>query len=91
MINSRKSYPNIYRLLFVLADCEVIYGNHFLRAKLQMQLYDVCSNIHYFLQHFQWLYLNLMSSAPDGKPVRMNRSHNDFLSVRPLAQPKTFQ
>lgn len=49
MVKSRKSYPNIYRLLFVLADCEVIYENHFLRAKL---LSDVCSDTHYFLQDF---------------------------------------
>lgn len=53
VINIRKSYSNIYRLLFALADCKVIYGNHFLRAKLQMQLYNVYSDIHYyFLQDF---------------------------------------
>lgn len=52
VINSRKSYPSIYRLLFALADYKVIYGNHFLMAKLQMQLYDVCSDIHYFLQDY---------------------------------------
>lgn len=53
MINTRKSYSNIYRLLFALADCKVIYGNHFLRAKLQMWLYNVYSYIHYyFVQDF---------------------------------------
>lgn len=48
MINTRKGYSNIYRLLFALADCKVIYGNRLLRAKLQMQLYNVYSDIHYY-------------------------------------------
>lgn len=52
VINSRGSYPSIYRLLFTLADYDVIYGNHFLTAKLQVQLYAIFSEIHYFLQDF---------------------------------------
>lgn len=50
--DSRKTYPSFYGMLVFLADSEAIYGNGFPRARLQIQLYDVCSHMHYFLQEF---------------------------------------
>lgn len=37
-MNGKNTYPNIYRMVFVLADGEAIYGNHFPSAELQTEL-----------------------------------------------------
>lgn len=59
MINSRKSYPNVYRMLFVVADSEANYGNRFPRPKLEIQpLYDVWPYIHYFFQRLTGIILD---------------------------------
>lgn len=75
MTDSRKTYPSFYGMFVVLTD-SVIYGNHFPRARLQIQLYDVCSYMYYFLQDFWDLYFILMCFA--SACGNLTFSHSDF-------------